>query len=338
MHYIGLDHHRKFTQVAVIDSDDAVVLEMRMPNTLEAVQDLLSRLEPSPLAVVEAGPSWGWIYDTFQKLGVNIVLANPLQVRLIAETRCKTDRRDALTLARLLRVGWIPKVHVGDPMTRLQKQLWRERIWLVRMQTRLKNRIRRLLDHYHVTLPELSDLFGTAGHTFLSALELPGPAQRILESQLRLLGTYKEAIRDVQAIAQASTAHRPEVSLLKSLPGFGDTFAPIAALEIGDVHRFQDAAHLAAYCGLVPSVSSSGGITHRGDTGPGGNHWLKWVFIEAAWSAIRTMPSLRLRFDRIKKRRGSKIAIVACARHLCEIAFSLLKHQRCFEERSLVYA
>src|SRR5207248_2198590 len=112
-----------------------------MPNTLQAVQALLSRLDPSSQAVVEAGPSWGWIYDIFHKLGVDIVLANPLQVRLIAETRCKTDRRDALTLARLLRVGWIPKVHVGDTLTRLQKQLWRERIWLVRMQTRLKNRI-----------------------------------------------------------------------------------------------------------------------------------------------------------------------------------------------------
>jgi transposase len=338
MHYIGLDHHRKFTQVAVVNSDDAIVLEMRMPNTLEAIEDLLKRLEESSQAVVEAGPSWGWIYDTFQKLGVSITLANPLQVRLIAETRCKTDRRDALTLARLLRVGWIPKVHVGDPASRLEKQLWRERVWLVRMQTRLKNRIRRLLDHYHIALPDVTDLFGSSGQTFLNAVELPGPAQQILHTQRRLLATYKEAIRDVQAIAQAATAHHPEVTFLKSLPGFGETFAPIAALEIGDVSRFPDAAHLAAYCGLVPSVSSSGGITHRGDTGPGGNHWLKWVFIEASWIAIRSMPSLRLRFDRIKQRRGSKIAIVACARHLCEISFSLLKHQRCFQERPLVYA
>jgi transposase len=320
MHYIGLDHHRKFTQVAVVDSDDAVVLEMRMPNSLEAIEDLLKRLGGSPQAVVEAGPSWGWIYDTFQKLGVSVTLANPLQVRLIAETRCKTDRRDALTLARLLRVGWIPKVHVGDAAIRLEKQLWRERVWLVR------------------TLPDVTDLFGSSGQNFLQALELPGPAQQILRTQLGLLSTYKEAIRDVQSIAQTATAHRPEVAFLKSLPGFGETFAPIAALEIGDIHRFPDASHLAAYCGLVPSVCSSGGITHRGNTGPAGNHWLKWVFIEASWIAIRSMPSLRLRFDRIKQRRGSKIAIVACARHLCEITFSLLKHRRCYQERPLVYA
>ena len=85
--YIGLDHHRKFTQVAVVDERDAMVLECKMPNTPEAVKTMLSRLKGPLQAVVEAGPSWGWIFDIFQKCGVNIVLANPMQVRVIAETR-----------------------------------------------------------------------------------------------------------------------------------------------------------------------------------------------------------------------------------------------------------
>jgi len=61
--YIGLDHHRKFTQVAVVDEVDAVVLECKMPNTLEAVDRMLERLKGPIKAVVEAGPSWGWIFD-----------------------------------------------------------------------------------------------------------------------------------------------------------------------------------------------------------------------------------------------------------------------------------
>jgi transposase len=335
--YIGLDHHRKFTQVAVVNESDDVVLECRMPNTLEAVKALLERLKGESQGVVEAGPSWGWIFDTFEKLGVRMILANPSQVRVIAETRCKTDRRDAMALARLLRVGWIPRVYVGSPETRAQKHLWRERVWMVRMQTRLKNRIRRLLDHHHVEIPDYSDLFGVAGRNYLEALKLPGNAQKILEVELKLLSTYQEQIRDVQRWAAEATQGLPNVTYLKSLPGFGEVLAPIAALEIGDIHRFRNAASLASYCGLVPSVSSSGGITWRGGIGQSGNHWLKWVFVEAAWCGMRAMPELRARFSRIKARRGTNIAAVACARRLSEIAFALLKHQRCFEVRTLVH-
>lgn len=334
--YIGLDHHRKFTQVAVVDETDAVILECRMLNTLEAVKAVLDRLTGPTQAVVEAGPSWGWVFDTFQKLGIDMILANPMQVRVIAETRCKTDRRDALVLARLLRAGWIPRVHVGDAESRAKKQIWRERIWLVRMQVRLKNRIRRLLDHHHVDIPDYSDLFGVAGRTFLKALELPGLGQKILQSELALLASYQTQIKEIQAAAMEATQSMPSLRYLESLPGFGMIFAPIAALEIGDIGRFRSASSLASYCGLVPSVSSSGGLTYRGSTGHSGNHWLKWVFIEAAWSAMRTMPELKVRFQRIKDRRGASIAVVACARHLCEIAFSLLKHQRCFEARPIL--
>jgi transposase len=336
--YIGLDHHRKYTHVAVINDTDQVVLECRIQNTLEAVQELMNRLSGPSKAVVEAGPSWGWIFDTFQKAGVEMILANPMQVRVIAETRCKTDRRDALALARLLRAGWIPKVYVGDAESRVKKQLWRERIWLVRMQVRLKNRIRRLLDHYHVTIPDYSDLFGVAGRTFLEVLALPGNAQTILRTELALLANYQTHIRQIQTCATKATSALPAVRYLESIPGFGEVFAPIAALEIGEISRFPTAASLASYCGLVPSVSSSGGLTYRGRTGRSGNHWLKWVFVEAAWAAIRMMPELRSRFQRIKNRRGANIAIVACARHLSEIAYSLLKHQRCYEVRSLVVA
>lgn len=338
MHYIGLDHHRKFTQVAILNEADQVVVECRLQNTFEAVQSLLKQVNGPVKGVVEAGPSWGWIFDTFQNAGVEMVLANPMQVRVIAETRCKTDKRDALALARLLRAGWIPKVYVGDAESRVKKQLWRERIWLVRMQVRLKNRIRRLLDHHHVQIPDYSDLFGVAGRTFLEALILPGHAQVLLKTELALLSSYQTHIRQIQMCATEVTRDLPAVRYLESIPGFGEIFAPIAALEIGDIARFPSASRFASYCGLVPSVSSSGGFTYRGSTGHSGNHWLKWVFVEAAWAAIRTMPGLRLRFQRIKIRRGAHVAIVACARHLSEIAYSLLKHQRCYETRSLVVA
>jgi transposase len=336
--YIGLDHHQRFTQVAVVNDNDEIVLECRVANTEEALQRLVEPLKGPVSAVLEAGASWGWLYDTLERLGVTVVLANPLQVRVIAETRCKTDRRDAVALARLLRAGWIPKVYVGSREDRLRKQLWRERVWLVRMQVRLKSRIRRLLVNHHVDIPEVSDLFGKAGMTFLGALRLPGWAQKILETEMKLLNVYQEQIRTIQKEAVLATSSMPAVEYLKSLPGLGEVLAPIAALEIGDIRRFRHAGSFASYCGLAPSVHASGGVAWHGTTQHSGNHWLKWVFVEAAWVAIRSMPDLRQRFDRVKQRRGVHVAIVACARHLSEIAFALLKHQHSYHPRPLVYA
>jgi transposase len=84
---------------------------------------------PKPLmGVVEAGPTWGWIYDTLSELGVTMIVANPKAVRAIAEAKIKTDKIDARMLAALLRVGLIPQVYVPSEEIRAQKMLWRERI------------------------------------------------------------------------------------------------------------------------------------------------------------------------------------------------------------------
>jgi transposase len=100
--------------------------------------------------VVEAGPTWGWIYDTLGELEVKMIVANPSAVRAIAAAKIKTDKIDARMLASLLRVGLIPEVYVPTEEVRSQKMLWRERIWLVRMHVRLKNRIHRLERNFGV--------------------------------------------------------------------------------------------------------------------------------------------------------------------------------------------
>ena len=115
-------------------------------------------------------------------------------------------------------------------------------------------------------------------------------------------------------------------------------FAPIVALEIDDPSRFANPGKLASYCGLVPSLYSSGGKSWQGGIGKEGNHWLKWAFIEAAWAAIRSSQYFRLVYQRLRQRKTAQVAIIACARRLCEIAYHLLKERRCYEERPFRYA
>ena len=114
-------------------------------------------------------------------------------------------------LASLLRVGLIPEVYVPTEEVRSQKMLWRERIWLVRMHVRFKNRIHRLLNHYHIEVPEFSDLFGAVGRRFLEELKLREPVNRILD--LRDFSVIRGSLprRAMALVLEWSADHRDEL-------------------------------------------------------------------------------------------------------------------------------
>jgi transposase len=159
------------------------------------------------------------------------------------------------------------------------------------------------------------------------------------------LSSFRSAIPQEDSLSKWSsfwgagqTQEHPNRAYLESLPGFGKVFAPIVALEIDDPKRFANPGKLASYCGLVPSLYSSGGKSWQGGIGKQGNHWLKWAFIEAAWAAIRSSAYFRLVYQRLRQRKTAQVAIIACARRLCEIAYHLLKERRCYEERPYRYA
>jgi len=126
------------------------------------------------------------------------------------------------------------------------------------------------------------------------------------------------------------------VTILDTLPGFGKIFSALAALEIDNINRFPTKAKFASYCGLIPSTFASGGKVYHGNLIPTGNRWLKYVFIEASWPAIRTSNYCRAYFNRIKYRKDGNVAIVALARRLSEIAYKCLKEKRYYEERPYI--
>lgn len=336
MTYFGFDHHKKWTQAVATDEQGHRLREGRVVNTQKAFELFLKDLTQPWKGVVEAGPSWGWIYDTLSNLGVKMIVAHPLKVRAIAEAKIKTDTVDARMLAHLLRADLIPAIYVPTPEIRSQRMVWRERSWLVRLNGRLKNRIHWLLAHYHVETPEFSDLFGSAGRRFLSTLQLPDPGRRILQTELALLENYRTRIQEVYTWAQQETAHHPYRSCLESLPGFGPIFSSIVALEIDTLERFRSPEKLASYCGLVPSLYSSGEMSRLGGIGSQGNHWLKWAFVEGAWAAIKCSAYFRLHYQRLRRHKKPQVAIVACARRMCEIAFQLMRDHRFYEERPVV--
>lgn len=335
MIYLGVDHHKKWDVIVAINEGGEVVLECRVASTRDGWEQLKAALPAGEAvrSVLEAGWNWGKLYDVLEELGLNPKLANALKVRLIAESRIKTDKRDALALAQMLRMGWIPEVHVPARETRDSKNLLRQRAWLIRQRTGIKNRIHSILDRNHLELPEVSDVFGARGKTWLKALELRAPDDLLLAAHLDLFDGVHNQVRETERWIDGALKEHPDLKILMSLPGVGKLLGALIALEIDDLERFKSPEKLCAYAGLVPSLHQSGTTKNFGGLISGCNRHLRYAFIEAAWTAVRVSPYFSAFHRRVKAKKGSQVAIGAAARKLCVIAFHCLRGRRNFVEK-----
>lgn len=161
-----------------------------------------------------------------------IHLANPHKVRAIAEAKIKTDTIDNHTLANLLRGGLIPAVQVPSKETREVKKVLRQRMFLVRMRTQVKNWIHALLDWYRVSLPSFSDAFGKAGLLYLQKLKLPNPGDFLLGQDLKLLEVLDLCVKEAAGEVRNLLAGDERFEIAQSLPELGLILAGVSVLEI----------------------------------------------------------------------------------------------------------
>jgi transposase len=331
MHYVGVDYHKKSSYVTVVDERGRVVREGQIANSREAVAGALAGIEGEMSAVLEAGRNWPVMYDWLEELVDGVTLAHPGKVRVIAEAKVKTDRIDSRMLAQLLRADLIPTVYVPGEVTQEQRRQLRQRMFLVRLRTMLKNRIHILIDRH----PELSakaqgfsDLFGKAGRQWLSQLSVPGVDAQLLGEDLELLEIIEARVKASDGWVSQLSRRDERAKLLVTIPGIGDFFALLLAVEIDDVHRFSRPQKLCAYAGVVPSTYASGGYVHHGRITKQGNKWIRWACIEAVYPAIRKDPALAAMYERLKAAKGANVAKVAVAKRLLTIAYRLLTEGR----------
>src|SRR6266487_4365610 len=332
---VGLDLHKKYSQLEVIDEAGVRRAGARLPNELDQVAGFFRSLGEPCRVVLEAGWNWGSMYDWLERIEnvVEVQLAHPYGVRAIAAAQVKTDRIDARMLGQLLRVGLIPQAYIPGRETRQLREAVRQRLFLVRVRTMLKNRIHALLDRHHVVPPPASDMFGKRGRNYLSKVELAGCAQDLLRQDLRLLELLNLEIRQAEALLAQTLKGDRRVDLLLTIPGLGRLLATVVALEIDRIERFARPPKLVAYAGLVPSTYSSGGKTSHGGLMKMSNKWLRWALVEAAWIAVRHDPYFRHQFALRCSHKGPKTAIIAVARRLAEVIWYVLTEDRPYQVR-----
>jgi transposase len=137
--------------------------------------------------------------------------------------------------------------------------------------------------------------------------------------------------RELEAIASKN----PDVALLKTIPGVGDVSALMLLAELGDISRFKNARRVGAYFGLVPRLYASSDTRRLGPITKQGSGLMRRILVQDAWMAIKRSTAFRQKYNSILKRRGKKVAAVAIARMIAEIAFRILKEKTPFDESKM---
>ena len=139
MAYIGIDLHRKRSQVAALDEQDELLFTRRVPTRPAELFEVLASVGEAPVEVVfEATFGWGWLADLLAEAGIPTHMAHPLATKAISSARVKNHSVDAKTLAHLLRTNLLPEAWLAPQPAREARRLVRMRSGLVRIRSRLK--------------------------------------------------------------------------------------------------------------------------------------------------------------------------------------------------------
>jgi transposase len=318
--------------MTVLDENGEELKRGRVPNLRKYVERFLEGCYPFT-AVLETGRSSYVMADLLGELGVEVKIANALQVKAIAHARIKTDKRDSRTLAHLLRAGLIPEVYQREAWNRRAQRVMRMRAYWVSKQTEVKNKIRALLaqqsEEVRLEVEKHEEgLFSPKGLEFLGQLPLEAREKEVLDDLLEGYQELQGHIKKSDGLVRALYGEIAEASRIDTVPGFATTLSVLTAVEIADIGRFPRAAELHSYAGVIPSTYSSGERTYHGHITKQGNVWLRWAALEAVYPAIKKDPGLRILYSRLARRKGANVAKVAVARRLLTIIYRVLTEKR----------
>jgi transposase len=176
---------------------------------------------------------------------------------------------------------------------------------LVEARTRVKNEIHAILIRRLKGRPDVSDLFGKAGRSWLGELELPIEERETLDSGLRQIDFLDGEIAAVDRVIAHDALNWPEARRLMSIPGVNLIASVTFLAAIGNIERFPDRRKLVGYLGLDPKVRQSGDAPAAyGHISKQGSSAARRALVEASWSAVRQPGPLHAFYQRIRARRG----------------------------------
>lgn len=297
--FVGLDVHAETIAVAVAEAGGELRAIGTIPNTPEAVRRLVKRLGPvgSVRACYEAGPCGYVLYWQLAALGVTCEVIAPTLVPAKAGDRVKTDRRDALKLARCHRAGELTAVWVPDAAHEALRDVLRAREAAKKDQLRARHRLSKFLLRHGLRAPGGVKAWGVKFMEWATRLRFEHRATEVTHADLlHEVDHVRERIQRLERsideiVEQLPAARKAVVDALQALRGVARLTAATMVAEVGEFSRFSHPSQLMGYAGIVPREHSSGSRVRRGAITKTGNGHLRRIVVESAW-AYRHRPSV----------------------------------------------
>lgn len=346
MLYLGIDQHSKQITVCVRDDAGEVVCRRQVSTTWDKVRaffdDLVQR-DADFMAVIEVCGFNDWLITMLREYGCReIVLIHPEKT-----SKKKTDRRDASQLAEVLwlnrdrlaegqRPQGIRRVHIPTAEQSEERQMTALRKRVSHQRTRTLNKIHRILHRHNLMQHYPTKTFQTQqGRQWLQSVALPAMDRLEMDLLLRQWDLWDEQLEKLDKEITQRTTPPPgplsmtQAQLLTTTPGINSFSGLTLASRIGDIDRFPRPRSLANYFGLTPGCRNSGNNQNRlGAITKQGSGIARFVLGQAVVHVLKKDKHIRAWYQRIKSRRGSKIARVAVMRRLTTIIWHMLKYQQ----------
>lgn len=310
---LGIDLHKRKSTWKLVDTQRLVVwsrtVDCNYSSLLAAVSNLPTNTHNLKVAL-EPTCGWRWVSALLLKEGLDVRIANPYKLRLIADSTKKNDEEDAKTLAELVQLGYMPESWRAPDEIESWRSLVRTRTNFVHIRTRLKNQLESIV----TSLGPLADFNTLEIKEICSLIKIHTESVKSLDSEIRRIAERNKTMK-----------------LLMTMPTVGPITAFSVLAEVGDFKRFNKAEKLASYAGLVPSERSSGESVRYGHITKQGSKLLRTTMIEAA---IRFKPEYSKDLNdfllRMKKTKGAMTARVALARKLLVVMWHMVNKDQPF--------
>jgi transposase len=331
MRYCGIDLHSNNSVVAVIDDQDRVIAQKRLPNELATIIEFL-RPWTSELAgvVIESTYNWYWLVDGLQAAGLRVHLANTAAIKQYDGLKHSGDETDARHLAHLLRLGILPTGTILPKEQRAVRDLARKRSQLVR------NRTAQILAVENIMARQFgermtSNQIKRLGAETVDQMPMSADVGLAMKANLAVIATLSDQIDIIERRLQQSVKPRQEYIWLTSMPGIGQALATTILLETGPIDRFPGVGNYASYARCVDSVHTSNRKKKGEGNTKNGNKYLAWAFVEAANFAQRFCPEAKRFYERKKAKTNKIVATKALAHKLARACYHILKEGKPFD-------
>ena len=323
-----MDVHKRSVYITEMEDNGDVKEQYEISNDESAWAGFRERYLPmEPEISLEVSTSGKYVARKLRDMGFSVHLADPSKLSLIFNTGKKNDREDSYKLSKLLRLEELPEVHLpsrySDDLRSLGETI-----------TMLKNRVHAILTSADISI-DATDIFGKKGmKCILGSVDNISTAQRFVLSDLLDQITYlmgKETIVEDEISRSVMTDRN--VNLLMTIPGMGIYSSAAIMAEIDDISRFSSKEKLASYTGLVPRQNQSGSSDIRGHITKHGPSMIRFILVNAAHSVIKYSERMKRKYLSLVRRLGKNRAIVAIARILIEIIYTMLSRGTEFIDR-----